>query len=256
MHLAGDQPGRESERGGRPGITDPPESSCASATIAVCGSGRCSPGMAGSTSPSRKSARPLRAPGAVLGDLADLRYNARWIGLPASLVGPQHPRFRILILARRVVPNPARLRLRQGWGDAGSGQCAPRHDRTQPSGDRPRDPARTPLPGGDVRADRGVLRRWGRFAQAIARWERITGRPAPAPRHPERRCRTKAGASLRGMAHGPGRGVDHRWQPRAYPRSAAHRARQWRSAETGSRSAANSTGPVGAVTHRARRGDR
>ena len=33
------------------------------------------------------AARPLRALGAVLGDLADLRLDARWIGLPASLVG-------------------------------------------------------------------------------------------------------------------------------------------------------------------------
>lgn len=38
-------------------------------------------------------ARPLRALGAVLGDLADLRYDARWIGLPASAVGAPHPRF-------------------------------------------------------------------------------------------------------------------------------------------------------------------
>ncbi|QSB05643.1 hypothetical protein [Natronoglycomyces albus] len=29
--------------------------------------------------------------------------------------------------------------------------------------------------------DRGHLRRWGRYAPAIARWEHITGRPAPAP---------------------------------------------------------------------------
>jgi DNA (cytosine-5)-methyltransferase 1 len=34
-----------------------------------------------------QSARPLRALGAVLGDLADLRYDARWIGLPASAIG-------------------------------------------------------------------------------------------------------------------------------------------------------------------------
>lgn len=32
------------------------------------------------------AARPLRALGAVLGDLADLRLDARWIGLPASFV--------------------------------------------------------------------------------------------------------------------------------------------------------------------------
>src|SRR5699024_389227 len=29
--------------------------------------------------------------------------------------------------------------------------------------------------------DRERLRRWGRYAHAIARWEHITARPAPAP---------------------------------------------------------------------------
>ena len=29
--------------------------------------------------------------------------------------------------------------------------------------------------------DRGHLHRWGRYADAIAQWEHITGRPAPAP---------------------------------------------------------------------------
>ena len=125
--------------------------------------------------------RPLRALGAVLGDLADLRYNARWLGLPASLVGAPHPRFRIFILAQRTVPNPARVGLRAGRGNAGPGEGAARNDRTEPSSDRPRDPAPATLPGGNFRADRGVLQRWGRYAPAIARWERITGRPAPAP---------------------------------------------------------------------------
>ncbi|MBN9177824.1 MAG: DNA cytosine methyltransferase [Microbacterium sp.] len=58
-------------------------------------------------------ARPLRALGAVLGDLADLRYDAQWIGLPASAIGAPHPRFRIFILARRTVSHPARIRLDQ-----------------------------------------------------------------------------------------------------------------------------------------------
>jgi DNA (cytosine-5)-methyltransferase 1 len=126
-------------------------------------------------------ARPLRALGAVLGDLADLRYNARWIGLPASAIGAPHPRFRVFVLARRSVPHPARIGLREGWRDSGSGTRAARHDRAEPSGDRPRDAARPAFPGGDVRVDRGVLRRWGRYAVAIARWERLTGCPAPAP---------------------------------------------------------------------------
>ena len=30
-------------------------------------------------------------------------------------------------------------------------------------------------------ADRRTLQRWGRYADAITRWEHITGRPAPAP---------------------------------------------------------------------------
>lgn len=126
-------------------------------------------------------ARPLRALGAVLGDLADLRYDARWIGLPASLVGAPHPRFRIFILARRAIPNAAGLRLRTGRRDAGSSEGKTWHDRAEPPGDRPRDPSRSSHTGGDVRADRGFLRRWGRYTEAISRWERITGRLAPAP---------------------------------------------------------------------------
>lgn len=55
-------------------------------------------------------ARPLRALGAVLGDLADLRYDAQWIGLPASLAGAPHPRHCVFIVAHRQgpVPHPAR----------------------------------------------------------------------------------------------------------------------------------------------------
>jgi DNA (cytosine-5)-methyltransferase 1 len=45
----------------------------------------------------------LRALGAVLGDLADLGFDAEWIGLPASdpAVGACHPRWREIILAWR-----------------------------------------------------------------------------------------------------------------------------------------------------------
>lgn len=126
-------------------------------------------------------ARPLRALGAVLGDLADLRYDARWIGLPACAVGAPHPRFRIFILARRPVPNPAGLRFREGRRDTGSGEGPTRHDRAESPSDRTRDETEPSFAGGDFRVDRELLRRWGHYAAAIARWERITGRPAPSP---------------------------------------------------------------------------
>jgi DNA (cytosine-5)-methyltransferase 1 len=42
---------------------------------------------------------PLRALGAVLGDLADLGYDARWTGVRASDAGAPHQRFRVFILA-------------------------------------------------------------------------------------------------------------------------------------------------------------
>ena len=43
----------------------------------------------------------LRALGAVLGDLADLGYDAEWTGVRASDAGAPHNRFRIFILAER-----------------------------------------------------------------------------------------------------------------------------------------------------------
>lgn len=132
-------------------------------------------------------ARPLRALGAVLGDLADLGYDARWVGLPASLIGAPHPRFRVFILARATVPNPARLRRGTGRGEPGSSAGATGNDRALAPGDRPRFERTAWLTemesriGDAVEPDRRHLHRWGRYADAIARWEHITGRAAPSP---------------------------------------------------------------------------
>jgi DNA (cytosine-5)-methyltransferase 1 len=41
----------------------------------------------------------LRALGRVLGDLADIGYDARWVGFPASAVGAPHDRFRVFLVA-------------------------------------------------------------------------------------------------------------------------------------------------------------
>jgi DNA (cytosine-5)-methyltransferase 1 len=136
-----------------------------------------------------ESTRPLRALGAVLGDLADLRLHARWIGLPASRIGAPDHRFRIFILAWRpgTVPDAARDGLFAGRRESGSGEGPAWHGRAVAPDHRPRSARTGWLAGqeeraGDaVRTDRGHLHRWGRYAPAIARWEHITGRAAPAP---------------------------------------------------------------------------
>lgn len=133
------------------------------------------------------AARPLRAAGAVLGDLADIGYDAQWIGIPASTVGAPHPRFRVFILAHAPVPNTSRLRRSPRWGEPGSSESASRHGRALASDHRPHLERAGWLGGMEARtrdlvvADRRHTRRWGRYADAIARWEHITGREAPAP---------------------------------------------------------------------------
>lgn len=132
-------------------------------------------------------ARPLRALGAVLGDLADLGYDARWIGLPASLIGAPHPRFRVFILARATPPHPARLRRSARRGEPGSSTGKTGNNRALAPSDRPRLERTRWLTemesriGDPVEPDQRHLHRWGRYAAAIARWEHIAGRAAPAP---------------------------------------------------------------------------
>ena len=131
--------------------------------------------------------RPLRGLGAVLGDLADLRLDARWIGLPASLVGAPHHRLRIFILAHRTLPHPTRLRLNPRRGDPRPGAREARDDRALAPDHRLRPPRSGWLAeqearvGDPVVPDRRTVQRWGRYADAIARWEHITERTAPSP---------------------------------------------------------------------------
>ncbi len=133
------------------------------------------------------AARPLRALGAVLGDLADLRLDARWIGLPASLIGAPHHRLRVFILAHRTFPHAARDRLRPRWRDSRPGTSETRDDRALAPDHRLRSPRTAWLTDQETRVgdavvpDRWAVQRWGRYADAITRWEHITGRPAPAP---------------------------------------------------------------------------
>jgi DNA (cytosine-5)-methyltransferase 1 len=205
----------------------------------------------------------LRALGAVLGDLADVRYDTWWTGLRAADIGAPHGRLRVFIFAW-----PADAEGDPGWlgdrdrggididGCSGGGPerlmllrtptaqlavnggsqhpdkrragghgptladevehllptpAASRSGRNQslgpnaavrPSLDGIRHLLPTPsvadalgghlsrsgdrsgellLPGVAKTIDRG---RWGAYAPAIARWERVIGRPAPDPTEP------------------------------------------------------------------------
>ena len=138
----------------------------------------------------------LRALGRVLGDLSELGYDARWYGLRAADVGAAHGRFRIFLFAHPAGhPDVAGL---EGWAAGGrAGERAPRADGVGPGG-------LTLLPtptSADVKASGAhgyggndfctltdatvrLPERWGDYAAAIARWEAVTGRPAPDPTEP------------------------------------------------------------------------
>ena len=170
-------------------------------------------------------ARPLRALGAVLGDLADLRYDARWIGLP--LPPSAHP-----------IPDSA-------------------------SSSSPAALFRTPLAsdsarGGEtldqVKARRGTIALSHQVIDLVARRGRrptpeatfvliedffgvgdATPRPSPAgnARHLERRSGAAAGPSVRGVAHGAPRWMGNEPHPWIDLCATTHRTWQWRPAATG-----------------------
>lgn len=134
------------------------------------------------------SALLVRGLDRVHADLAEIGYDTAWTCLRASDVGAGHRRDRLFILAwpaadapstRRegARPEPPRSRLERS-----------RRPPTDAQGDgrgegRP-EPARQ-LRRFDV-AECGGADRWGRYGPAIARWEHVIGRPAPAATEPGR----------------------------------------------------------------------
>jgi DNA (cytosine-5)-methyltransferase 1 len=130
----------------------------------------------------------LRALGAVLGDLVELGYDARWGGFRASDVGAPHSRFRVFIVAY-----PHSGRRREEYRE----YCLPRRESEPypirdiashaPRGGRaagcvagPQAPPAGETAGdGPGRGDSPVD--WGEYGAAIGHWERILGRVAPDP---------------------------------------------------------------------------
>lgn len=132
----------------------------------------------------------LRALGAVLGDLSDLGYDTQWRGLRAADVGAPHGRFRVFLLAQ----DTRSVRGRAGNPATGKADSQGRDNLTH----RPNESTLTDSDntGREEQrfgvtteqehspAERSRYEAWEEYAPAIARWESIMGRPAPAPTQP------------------------------------------------------------------------
>lgn len=188
----------------------------------------------------------LRALGRVLGDLAELGYDAAWAGVRAADVGAPHGRFRVFVLAwpatdaagdrrhegwpepagfvggsdapvRRdadvsLLPTPAvndmgagktvedwdawtaRMKAAHGNGN-GHGKSLSIETQRLAVADLMPTPSVADVEGGrkhrsGARSDELLLnglahaQAFGQYAPAIARWEAVLGRPAPAPTEP------------------------------------------------------------------------
>lgn len=155
--------------------------------------------------PAKEKDKPLRALGRVLGDLANLGYDAEWTTVRASDVGAPHRRERVFVVAYPHGERPQR------WLE--SGFSSP--EDTKPRSDRAllRTPCAAEAEGGPLhpevaRARNQTLRltgqvlaatgnipdvagnvevSWDDYAPAIHRWENILGRSAPEPTEPNPR---------------------------------------------------------------------
>ena len=159
-----------------------------------------------------RSDRPvLRAIGAVVGDLADLGYVGGYTVVSAASVGAPHRRERVFILAADAGYRDESERAWEAGRQAGQ---------RQPVGDVARrdsddavallpTPAARDFKGSDTAGDHnrhspgmdavtyhfpalaagqefpGPVG-WGNYEPAIRRWERVLGRPAPAPNEPNK----------------------------------------------------------------------
>ena len=113
----------------------------------------------------------------VIEGLYALGYVGRYGVLAAGAVGAPHKRERVFIVAHLADADRASGQTRV---DAG-------HDRqfvrTQPV-EHPADVARLPTPKADWKGNTGKVTRLGPYADAVARWEQVIGRPAPNPTEP------------------------------------------------------------------------
>ena len=117
----------------------------------------------------------------VLGDLAELGYYTVWASVRASDVGAPHRRERVFILGYRpkakqiLAVAHTRSQRRQRWPTSNEAAS------WRPSGGSLGPRACAVPTAADGRTPRGNRIDWGRYREAIHRWEAVTGRAAPQP---------------------------------------------------------------------------
>lgn len=129
----------------------------------------------------------LRALGRVLGDLSELGFDAEWVGLRAADVGAPHGRFRVFVAAWPTADTDDAGRGERRWPVAARAEHAAverggDHVAADAAGDG-RDEGRPKTARLIGRPDAALsgAPAWGQYAPAVERWERVSGRPAPAP---------------------------------------------------------------------------
>lgn len=120
----------------------------------------------------------------VLGDLAESGYDSVWTSIRAADVGAAHRRERVFILAyrpeAREVLTLAHARSQRRARRAAAGTAPGSRSPGGPVGPCTR-PVSAPPGADDVRSRRFSTIIWGRYGEAIRRWEERTGRRAPWP---------------------------------------------------------------------------
>lgn len=135
----------------------------------------------------------LRALGRVLGDLANVGYDAQWCGIRAADAGAPHSRFRIFVVAYPIGLGCAWTGAARDWGTGSS--VSSRDPLTLLPTSRAFDYAATPgAPAANRHCEAGMgslpevlgyervsSQNWGKYAPAIRQWGLLMKRPAPEP---------------------------------------------------------------------------
>lgn len=147
----------------------------------------------------------LRAAGRVVGDLASIGYDSQWCVVRASDVGAPHQRERLFVVSHpagepwqlRGLATAGETALERALGESSRSDRA--HGALIPTPQATNATASSAGYGANLHEvargmETGVF---GVYGQAIARWERVLGRPTPSPTVPSTREGGRARLSTR-----------------------------------------------------------